>query len=202
MALDARVVLHDPNVAEDKLPRLAIRPYPAQYITSWAMTDGTMITFRPIRPEDEPLMVKFHESLSDRSVYLRFFHPMLLGQRVAHERLARICFNDYDRELALVAERKNPATGEREIIAVGRLSKTRGVDEARFSMLISDAYQGRGLGAELLRNLLSVARREKLRRITAAITSDNVAMQSVARKLGFRLEAGEGAMMTAIIDLG
>ncbi|HKZ87339.1 MAG TPA: GNAT family N-acetyltransferase, partial [Anaerolineae bacterium] len=172
-----------------------------QYITSWTMRDGTPITFRPIRPEDEPLIVKFHESLSDRSVYLRFLHPMLLGQRVAHERLARICFNDYDRELALVAERKNPATGEREIIAVGRLSKTRGADEARFSMLISDAYQGRGLGSELLRNLLSVARQEKLRRITAAITSDNVAMQSVARKLGFRLEAREGSMMTAVIDL-
>jgi len=201
IALDARVVLHDPQMTEDRLPRLAIRPYPAQYITSWTMKDGTPITLRPIRPEDEPLMAKFHESLSDRSVYLRFLHPMLLSQRVAHERLARICFNDYDRELALVAERKNPATGEREIIAVGRLSKTRGADEARFSMLISDAYQGRGLGSELLRNLLSVARQEKLRRITAAITSDNVAMQSVARKLGFRLEAREGSMMTAVIDL-
>jgi acetyltransferase len=165
------------------------------------MKDGTPIMFRPIRPEDEPLMVKFHENLSDRSVYLRFLHPMLLGQRVAHERLARICFNDYDRELALVAEHKNPATGEREIIAVGRLSKVRGAEEARFSMLISDAYQGGGLGSELLRNLLSVARQEKLRRVTAAITSDNVAMQSVARKLGFRLEAGEGSMMTAVIDL-
>ncbi len=201
IALDARVVLHSPEMTKDRLPRQAIRPYPAQYITSWTMKDGTPITFRPIRPEDEPLMVAFHEGLSDRSVYLRFLHPMLLGQRVAHERLARICFNDYDRELALVAEHKNPATGEREIIAVGRLSKVRGADEARFSMLISDAYQGRGLGSELLRNLLNVARQEKLRRITAAITSDNVAMQSVARKLGFRLEVGEESMMTAIIDL-
>ena len=53
-------------------------------------------------------MVKFHETLSERSVYLRYFHPMKLSQRVAHERLTRICFIDYDREMALVAERSDP----------------------------------------------------------------------------------------------
>ena len=61
---------------------------------------------RPIRPEDEPLMVKFHETLSERSVYFRYFHAMRLTQRVAHERLTRICFIDYEREMALVRARK------------------------------------------------------------------------------------------------
>ena len=47
----------------------------------------------------------FHETLSEQSVYLRYFHLMKLSQRVAHERLTRICFIDYDREMALVAEK-------------------------------------------------------------------------------------------------
>src|SRR5205823_1816906 len=104
LALDARVVLHDASVSEASLPKPAIRPYPSKYVIPWTLKDGTAITIRPIRPEDEPLMVKFHQGLSERSVRLRYFAPLKLGQRVAHERLTRVCFNDYDRELALVAE--------------------------------------------------------------------------------------------------
>ena len=107
VALDARVILHDPKTTEEQLPKLAIRPYPTQYVGAWKMKDGKKVTIRPIRPEDEPLMVKFHEGLSERSVYLRYFSPLKLQQRVAHSRLIRICFNDYDREIALVAEHKD-----------------------------------------------------------------------------------------------
>ena len=83
------------------------------------------ITIRPIRPEDEPLMVRFHETLSEQSVYMRYFHMLGLTQRIAHERLTRICFIDYDREMALVAERQDPESGEREIMGVARLSRAR-----------------------------------------------------------------------------
>jgi hypothetical protein len=60
-----------------------------------------------IRPEDEPLMVKFHKTLSDRSVHLRYFGLVSLERRIMHERLRRVCFIDYDREIALVADLKN-----------------------------------------------------------------------------------------------
>lgn len=52
-------------------------------------------------------MIKFHQGLSERSVYYRYFHLMKLSQRVAHERLRRICFIDYDREMALVVDGKD-----------------------------------------------------------------------------------------------
>lgn len=78
IALDARVVLYEPEVTEDELPELAIRPYPAQYIKEITTEDGVHITMRPIRPEDEPMMVKFHETLSERSVYLRYFRAFQL----------------------------------------------------------------------------------------------------------------------------
>ncbi len=182
IGLDARVVLHDPGTKEADIPKLAIRPYPTQYVSQAKMKDGTPVVIRPIRPEDEPLMVPFHESLSEQSVYLRYFHMIALGQRVTHERLVRICFGDFDREMALVAEHKGA------ILGVGRLSRLPGRDEAEFSVLISDKYQRRGLGTELLRRLVEVGKAEGLKRISASILPENAGMQAVCKKLGFRLE--------------
>lgn len=187
IALDARVVLHDPEVTQEQLPKLAIRPYPTQYVSPWEFKDGTPVTIRPIRPEDEPLVVKFHESLSDRSVYFRYFQLLKLSRRISHERLARICFIDYDREMALLAEHTNPDTGENEILGFGRLTKSHGSDEGEFGLLVTDRYQHRGLGTELLRRILQVGRDEKLTRITADILFENVEMQHISQKLGFRL---------------
>src|SRR5262249_295327 len=67
VALDARFVLHEASTTEDQLPTTSIRPYPTQYVTSWALKDGSTVVIRPIRPEDEPLIVEFHRSLSERS---------------------------------------------------------------------------------------------------------------------------------------
>jgi acetyltransferase len=80
------------------------------------------VTIRPIRPEDEPLMVKFHETLSERSVYYRYFQALKLSRCVAHEQLTRACFIDYDRDMALVADYENLETGTHEILALGQLS--------------------------------------------------------------------------------
>src|SRR5512133_2216804 len=184
LALDGRVVLHDKNVTEDKLPRLAILPYPNKYVAPWTMKDGKEVLIRPIRAEDEPLMQKFHETLSDRSVYLRYLSPMLLSERVTHERLSRVCHSDYAREVALVVDIEDK--GERAIIGVGRLSKFRGDDEeARMSLLVSDEYQGEGIGAELVKRLIVAAKHEKIKRIVAIMSAENESMQKLCRKNGF-----------------
>jgi acetyltransferase len=188
IALDARVVVHGPEVTMDQVPKTAIRAYPTRYISTWTMKDDSPVNIRPIRPEDEPAMVRFHETLSERSVYLRYFHFMNLEQRVTHERLTRICFIDYDREMALVAERRNPATGESEILGVGRLSKIHGTNDAEVAVLISDKFQGRGLGKELLAQLLIVGADEKLTKLTADILPDNRDVMRVCEKLGFSLK--------------
>jgi acetyltransferase len=164
IALDARVVLYSAEVSEDTLPKLAIRPYPTQYVTPWTLKDGTRVTIRPIRPEDEPLMVAFHTKLTDQSVYLRYFSPLKLSQRIAHEQLTRICFVDYDRQMALVVEQHDSRSGERQILAVGRLIKARSTNEAEFAILVSDQWQDRGIGTELLRRLIQVGRDEGLSR--------------------------------------
>jgi acetyltransferase len=196
LALDARMTLNPPELSEKDLPKLAIAPYPSQYVRASKLRDGRPITIRPIRPEDEPSMVKFHEALSDRSVHFRYFHMMNLSQRVTHERLARICFIDYDREVALVVEAAS------EIIAVGRLSNLHGEAEAEFAVVIRDRFQGLGLGTELLRTLIEVARREEVARIVGYVLPENRAMQRICEKVGFQLhyDTDEGAFR-AEIDL-
>jgi acetyltransferase len=198
IALDARVILHEPTVTEDKLPKLAIRPYPIQYVTPWTLKDGTPVTIRPIRPEDEPLMVQFHQTLSEQSVYFRYFHLIKLQSRVAHERLTRICFIDYDREMALVADYQEPETGLHKILAVGRLSKIHGANEAEFAMLVSDKYQYSGLGTQLLGQLLQVARDEQLERISGEVLAENRAMQQVCQKLGFHIHRTADASVVRV----
>jgi acetyltransferase len=187
IALDARVVVQPKGVSEDKLPKLAIRPYPTQYISPWKLKNGAQVTIRPIRPEDEPLLVKFHETLGEESVYYRYFSQLKLDQRIAHERLTRMCFNDYDREIALVAEHVDAKSAKRDILGVGRLSKARGLNEAEFALIISDRYQRMGLGTELLKRLVQIGKDEKLDRITANMLAENHGMHHVAKKCGFKL---------------
>ncbi len=185
MALDARIILQDPKIDDDQLPRPAIRPYPGQYVSSWEAKNGIKVLIRPIRPEDEPAMAKFHGMLSDLSVYLRFFDMEKLGTRVAHARLLRKCFIDYGREMALVVEHANPATGEGEIIAVGRMTQTPGAREAEIAVLVADQFQHFGLGSELLRRLIQIGRDEKLERITMTILPENMAMRALGARSGF-----------------
>jgi acetyltransferase len=202
LALDARVIVHGPEMAENQLPRPAIRPYPVQYIGRWSTGDGREVLIRPIRPEDEPLLVKFHGTLSERSVALRYFHAMKLSARVAHDRLTRICFIDYDREMSLVVEARDPASGEREILGVSRLARQFGTNEAEFALIVSDGCQGKGIGTELLRRTIAVGRDEKYERITGEVLPENTEMQRVCEKLGFRLEHAVGeSIVRAVIDL-
>jgi acetyltransferase len=202
LALDARIVLLGSNVADKDLICSAIRPYPSKYVSHWKAKDGAELLLRPIRPEDEPLMVKFHESLSDQSVYLRYFHMENLSTRVAHERLIRKCFIDYDREIALVAEYADPRSGQRELRAVGRLSRSRESREAEVAVLVTDKSQHGGLGTELLRRLIAVARAEKMGRIVAHILPENSAMRALADRNGFRIEKSEDpGIVTAVLDV-
>ena len=203
IALDARVVLYEPEVTEEQVPPLAIRPYPLQYVRQWTAKDGTPLVLRPIRPEDEPLIVKFHETLSEQTVYRRYFEHLKLSDRVQHQRLTRICFNDYDREIALVAECRHPKTGEPAIVGVGRLSKEHTANEAEFAVLVTDECQRRGIGTELLRNLVEIGRAEKLSRITGEILRDNYAMVRASRNVGFQIDRKDtgGGTVEAYIDL-
>jgi acetyltransferase len=201
LALDARVVVHDSAMQAAQLPRATIRPYPLQYIWNWKLKDGTPVAIRPIRPEDEPLMVQFHQTLSERSVYLRYFCSLSLSTRVEHERLVRICFGSYERGFALVADHLNPETGQHEVLGVGRFSAINRAD-AEAAVLVSDRWQGRGLGTELLATVARVARDEKFKRLSGEILRDNLATQAIFKKVGFRLNLmDDPSTVAAMLEL-
>ena len=200
IALDARVVLYGPEVKEEELPRLAIRPYPSNYVKEITNREGVEFTLRPIRPEDEPKMIAFHEKLSEQSVYLRYFRAFNLEQRTEHERLTRICYVDYDRSIALVAETADPATGQQAIVAAGRLTRLQNPEEAEFAMLVRDDFQRRGVGTQLLSHLLEFGANEGIQRVVAYMLPENRGMIEISEKLGFAMSREED-MVKAVKEL-
>jgi acetyltransferase len=185
VALDARIVLHEPDA---NIVRPAIRPYPAHCITRKALNDGSEVLIRPIRPDDEPLMAAFHQTLSERSVFMRYFSFLKLDVRTAHERLARLCFVDYDRQIAFIAE----SCGPRAIAGVGRLIKIPGTGEAEAAFVVSDAMQHRGLGAALLNAVIQFARDESLSAVRATFLAENSAMRKLLVRTGFEISERMG----------
>jgi acetyltransferase len=190
------------NPNHGKLAILENPPLTDSFVSQFTMKDGAEVTLRPIRPDDEALMAKFHETLSDRTVYMRYFCSLSLRSRVAHERLVRICHVDGDREMALVVDRQDQATGQHQILAVGRLMKLDVGNQAEVAVLVSDQYQKHGLGTELLRRLIQIARDLKLRRVSGELLRDNLAMQVMVRKLGFRFSLQhDSPSITAVLEL-
>ena len=200
LALDARIVLHEASVPDDQLPQSAIRPYPEQHVAKWTLKNGEEVLIRPIRPEDEQKMVEFHKELSQHSVQMRYRRTFELEQRTAHERLTQICFIDYNRQMALVVERRN-ADGEDEIIAVGRMSKLSGVPEAQLFVVVRDESQSQGLGKELYRRLLQIAKSEKIAKVRSSMSTENVRGIAMCNHFGFTLPESEQADDQVVAEL-
>lgn len=168
--------------------RQTFRSFPKQYVTVKKLR-GIEIIFRAIQIEDEPLLIEFHKTLSDQSVHFRYFGGVSLRQRMLHERLRRHCAIDPTREFAVVAIYKKP-NSVNQLLGVARLVKEPGRDEAEFAILISDAWQGKGLGTYLLKLLVRVGGESHLHRIVGHILADNLTMTHISRKLGFALRFG------------
>jgi acetyltransferase len=188
LALDARVLLHNENLQE--VPKAAIRSYPRKYSAEITLKDGTRLSIRPIRPEDEPSLVRFHGTLSAESVFRRYFTLLPIESRIRHERLSKLCFIDYDRQIALIAERRNEDNSTGDIIGVARLVKSVSGREAEVAAVVSDAFQRRGIGHKLVRLLIEFARDEGLAELKAFVLTENWAMQQLLEAEGFSFHRG------------
>jgi acetyltransferase len=192
---DLHVVFHPWDIADGGLPGSIVRSYPSNYVEEVELRSGAHLTLRPIRSEDEAAMVRFHESLSERSVYFRYFHHIALSERVSHQRLEGVCSIDYNRQTALVAE-----TPGRDIAGLGRLILDAPA-EGEFALIVTDAWQGQGLGAALMRSLIAIGRRGGLRRIHGSVLADNRAMLEVCAELGFEFGFPEDGVIEASLRL-
>lgn len=167
-----------------------------------AVRDGSRVSIRPIRPDDEPRMAAFHAGLSARSVYQRYFHLSSLEQRITHARLALTCRVDPATGLALVAAHHGDG-GEPEVIALGRLTLTDPPGSAEIALLVRDDWQGRGLGGAVMQRLLADARAAGVRRVHGDMLADNDAMRALVRRAGFSVRPvpGDAAVLRAERDL-
>jgi acetyltransferase len=179
--LDARIII-DPNALDQPqpYPHLVITPYPAKYIIPWRLKDGTEVTLRPIKPEDEPKELEFVRGLSTETSRFRFFQII---KDLPHEALVRFCNIDYDREMAIIAETK---VGDRVVeIGVSRLIIDPGKKRGEFAVVVADKYQGKGLGTKLVDMLIEFAREKKIDTVYGTVMSENVKMVQLCEKLGF-----------------
>jgi acetyltransferase len=195
LALDARVILHDRAVADAALPKPAIRPYPYQYVSAWKTRMAKELTLRPIRPEDEPKMAAFHAGMEGQASYKQYLQRLRLPGDGGHEKLLRLCMNDFDRQITLVAE-----AGDK-IVGVARLTRQRGTDVAEFAVQVSAEAQGQGLGKQLMKRLLAVATDEGVRQVHAGIYPGEEAMLALCKKLGFQSEP-EAGLTRVSLNLG
>ena len=186
LALDARVVLFESTKNPATLQRPAIKPYPRKYVENGQLADGTPVTYRPIRPEDESLMVQFHLDLSESSVRSWYFESRSVNERTDHTRLRRACFIDYAREMALVAVVHN-RDGTKTIAGLTQMQKSSFSDRARFAIVVSDHWQHRGIGGQLLQKLINVAKSEGLGLLRAAFLPENDNLKHLFEKFGFSI---------------
>jgi acetyltransferase len=185
-AVDARVQLKPSATSAPH--HLVISPYPSQYEEHTRTSESVDIFMRPIRPEDASLLTELFESLSPRSVYLRFFTPM---KQLPHSMLARFTQIDYDREIALVAMSESQST--ERMLGVARVICERNMKHAEFAVVVGDPWQGKGIGAALLQRCISIAKERGIEKVMGTVLAENTQMLALGKKLGFNIKKVSGA---------
>ena len=167
----------------DRESRLAIRPYPLQLEERVTMKNGEQALFRPILPEDEPLLRKFIEQVTKEDLYYRYFSEI---NEFTHDDLANMTQIDYDREMAFVAVRQGEEGDE--ILGVTRAISDPDNVDAEFAVLVRSDLKGLGLGRSLLEKLISYTRDHGLICLNGITMPNNRGMIALARKLGFEVD--------------
>jgi len=196
IALDARIAMDKKLISPDDKPysHLALRPYPEEYVNVTSLPDGTEVTLRPIKPEDEPMWFDLLGSCSRESIYMRFRY--FFDWRT-HEVASRYCFNDYDREIAIVAEIREE--GKRRLLGVGRLVADPDHDTVEYAVLVADKWQNRKLGSLLTDYCIEVAKNWGLKKIVAQTTTDNPRMIAVFERRGFKVRYYDNSDIVDVI---
>ena len=197
LALDARAVMRPVDPTFREYDHLALAPYPEEFRSTGCLEDGTQLTLRPIRPEDEPLWLELLGECSQESIYSRFRFFFTWS---THEVATRYCYIDYEREMALVAEVQQE--GNKSLVGVGRLIADPDRQTAEYAVLVSDAWQNRGLGGLLTDRCLEVAERWGVQKVIAQTTTDNSRMLHLFREREFEVNRGtSGASVDVAKDL-
>ena len=186
VALDCRIRVAPSRTAS--AAHLVIAPYPKHLERITQLRDGGIVHLRPIRPEDEPLMVDLFAHMSTEDLRLRFFAPM---RSMTHALAARLTQIDYDREMALLAMEDGKAVGVVHFFA----DPDR--EQAEYAVAVRTDHTGRGIGYLLMTRLIDIARQFGLGELIGEVMRENERMLQMCRTLGFQIapDSDDGAVL-------
>ncbi len=198
VALDARIVigLEKDSASVQRYGHLAIKPYPRKYVKNCRMRDGKEVLLRPIKPEDEPLLVDLFQTFSEETMRFRFFQ---LIRETSHETLARYCNIDYDREMSIIAELAEKV--KRRIIGMVRLVVQPDGESGEVAVVVGDPWQNRGLGSRMFEYIVEISRDMRLNRIFGEILVGNTRMMHICCREGFEVKPLDEETYLATLDL-
>ena len=197
VAVDARIEIDPEKILKEAHlhEHLVIAPYPRKYVATWTLKNGASVVLRPIKPEDETLLREFYCSLSEETMRLRFFQVF---KEFSHETLTRHCNLDYDREIAIVAETRENG---RKIVGVSLLTTDPGRKHGEFAVVVSDQWQGIGLGSKLVDCIIEVGKDMDLETIYGYVSSNNPRMIDLCTRKGFNIQRVDAELVKATLNL-
>ncbi len=128
------------------------------------------------------MWLEMFRGFSEESIRYRFFTVI---KDTPHEMRVRYCNIDYDREIAIVVEVTQD--GRRQILGVGRLPLEAGGKKGELAFIITDKWQGLGLGTKLVDHVLEIAKDMGVEEVYSFMLPDNYRAQALTKKMGFEL---------------
>ena len=196
--LDATIVIDKNKVCKKFEPHahMVISPYPKKYEMLWPLKNGQEVLLRPIKPEDEPMWLEMFQSFSEEAIRYRFFQIL---KDTPHEVRVRYCNIDYDREIAIIAELAE--NGRRKILGVTRLSIESDGKSGEMAFIVTDYWQGLGLGTKMVDYVLDIAKEKGVENVYAIMLPDNYRALNLTKKMGFNLEYLSDGTVKGVLDL-
>ena len=196
--LDATIVIDKNKVCRKFEPHahMVISPYPKKYEMLWPLKNGQEVLLRPIKPEDEPMWLEMFQSFSEEAIRYRFFQIL---KDTPHEVRVRYCNIDYDREIAIIAELAE--NGRRKILGVTRLSIESDGKSGEMAFIVTDYWQGLGLGTKMVDYVLDIAKEKGVEKVYAIMLPDNYRALNLTKKTGFNLEYLSDGTVKGVLDL-
>ena len=181
IALDARIVVRKTETkSKETNPRFSIRPYPQQWEKSKKLKNGKTVLLRPIKPEDEELLISFIQKSDPEDVRQRLFHSV---RSLSHETAALLTQIDYARTMAFIAiDEKNT-----EMLGITHLLADPDYDRAEYAVMTRSDIKQQGIGTALTDLLVDYARSEGIGELWGQVMRDNAAMLKICHTLGIQV---------------
>lgn len=154
------------------------------------LRDGTPVSLRPVRRDDEQFADAFFRWLSEETKYLRFMYQV---KQLTPAILEGVLHQDGLRRVVLVVEPiERSAADPTPAVAIGRYAPTSDPGECEVAITVGDPWQGRGVGRALLKRLIALARRGGYQTMSATALTANAKMVGLARAFGFEIRTESG----------